>query len=248
MLASLLDEQEKTGADISSLTTMIGVERGTETAERYQKKVTGGRFYSFYGQTEVMAGITACPFDEAPGSIGRPMPMGAIKIVDDYDREVPDGQPGEIVVRGPMVFKEYWNLPEDTAYAFRGGWHHTGDLAHFDDNGYMWYVGRKEEKELIKPGGENVYPLEVEKTILKHPAVAKTVVFGLLDQKWGEAVMAVCQLKENQSLNPQELIDFVGQRLARYKKPKRVIFIEKLPLLNNGLPDRARIKEMYAQK
>jgi long-chain acyl-CoA synthetase len=245
MLASLLDEQEKTGADISSLKTLIGVERGTESVERYQKKVTGGKFYPIYGQTEVMSGITACPFDEAPGSIGRPMPMGAIRIVDDYDREVPDGQPGEIIVRGPMVFKEYWNLPEDTAYAFRGGWHHTGDLARFDDNGYMWYAGRKEEKDLIKPGGENVYPAEVEKTILQHPAVAKTVVFGVLDQKWGEAVMAVCQLKVGESLEAQELIDFVAQRLARYKKPKSVIFVENFPLLDDGLPDRAKVKEIY---
>jgi len=246
ILASILDQQEKTAANIMSLRTVIGLDN-PETIARYQE-LTEGIFWVIYGQTETASEITIGRYNDRPGSAGRPLPLSNIRIVDNYDREVPDSHAGEIIVRGPMVFKEYWNLPEDTAYAFRGGWHHTGDFARFDDDGYMWYVGRKEEKELIKPGGENVYPAEVEKTILEHPAVAKTVVFGVLDQKWGEAVMAVCQLKEGEGLDAQELIDFVAQRLARYKKPKDVIFVENLPLLDNGSPDRAKVKEMYAQK
>ena len=246
ILASILDQQEKTAANIKSLRTVIGLD-SPETIVRYQE-LTEGIFWVIYGQTETASEITIGCYNDRPGSAGRPLPQSNIRIVDNYDREVPDGQAGEIIVRGPMVFKEYWNLPEDTAYAFRGGWHHTGDLGRFDNDGFLWYVGRKEEKELIKPGGENVYPAEVEKTILEHPAVAKTVVFGVLDQKWGEAVMAVCQLKVGESLEAQELIDFVAKRLARYKKPKDVIFVENLPLLDDGSPDRTKVKKMYAQK
>jgi len=165
--------------------------------------------------------------------------------VDDYDNEVETGQVGEIVVRGPMVFKGYWNLPEETEYTLREGWHHTGDQGRFDEDGFLWYAGRKAEKELIKPGGENVYPAEVEKVILEHSAVEKTVVFGVPDPKWKEAIKAVCQLKEGQSLEPQELIDFVGERIARFKKPQHVEFIKDFPLLEDGPPDRAKIKELY---
>ena len=150
-------------------------------------------------------------------------------------------------MKGPMIFKGYWNLPEDNAFAFREGWHHTGDLGRFDADGYLWYAGRKAEKELIKPGGENVYPAEVEKVILQHPAVAVTVVFGVPDPKWKEAIMAVCQLKEGAHLNSEELIQFVGQRIARFKKPRHVEFAQELPLSEDGSPDRVKIKEMFGK-
>jgi long-chain acyl-CoA synthetase len=144
-----------------------------------------------------------------------------------------------------MVFKGYWNLPEDTAQAFREGWHHTGDLGRFDEEGFLWYAGRKAEKELIKPGGENVYPAEVEKVILLHPAVEKTVVIGVPDPKWKEAIKAVCQLRKGQTLDPRSLIDFVGERIARYKKPQVVQFVNELPVLQDGSVDRAKVKQLY---
>lgn len=168
-----------------------------------------------------------------------------IRLVDNYDSPVPNGRIGEITVKGPSLFKGYWNQPEVNAFTFREGWHHTGDIGRFDEDGFLWFVGRKPEKELIKSGGENVYPAEVEKVILQHTAVAKTVVFGVPDSRWGEAIKAVCQLKEGQGLEAQELIDFVAQRIARYKKPHCVIFVENLPSLEDGLPDRAKIKEQY---
>jgi long-chain acyl-CoA synthetase len=148
-------------------------------------------------------------------------------------------------MKGPMVFKGYWNLPEDTEYTFREGWHHTGDMGRFDEDGFLWYAGRKAEKELIKPGGENVYPAEVEKVILEHPVVVNTVVFGVPDPKWKEGIKAVCELKEGQTLEPQELIDFVGERIARYKKPQYVEFVTDMPLLEDGSIDRAKVKELY---
>jgi len=198
-----------------------------------------------YGQTEVSALTNISPYNERPGSAGRPLPLASVRLVDDYDREVETGAVGEIVVRGPMVFKGYWNLPEETGYTFREGWHHTGDQGRFDEDGFLWYAGRKAEKELIKPGGENVYPAEVEKVILQHPAVEKTVVFGVPDPKWKEGIKAVCLLKEGQQLESQELIDFVGARIARFKKPQYVEFVGELPLLENGSPDRVKVKELY---
>ena len=108
-------------------------------------------------------------------------------------------------------------------------------------------MGRKAEKELIQPGGENVYPAEVENTILLHPAVAATVVFGVPDPKWKEGIKAVCQLKEGCSLTARELIDFVGGQIARYKKPQYVEFVDELPRLAGGSPDRRKTREMYGQ-
>jgi long-chain acyl-CoA synthetase len=143
------------------------------------------------------------------------------------------------------VFKDYWNLTEDTAYAFRGGWHHTGDMGRFDEDGFLWYEGRKAEKELIKPGGENVYPVEVEKAILDNPAVKEAIVFGVPDPKWKEGIKAVCILKSGQNLDAKKLIAFVGQRIASYKKPHYVEFVSEFPLLKDGLPDRSKIKELY---
>ncbi len=243
ILASILDEYEKSGGDISSLQHVTGLDT-PETIERYQK-ITGGTFYCMYGQTETSCVATICPFNERPGSAGRVLPLAQVKLVDDYDNEVPVGKVGEIVMKGPMVFKGYWNLPEDNAHTFREGWHHTGDLGRFDEDGFLWYAGRKAEKELIKPGGENVYPAEVEKVILQHPDVEKTVVFGVPDPKWKEGIKAVCELKEGAKLTPQELIDFVGERIARYKKPQYVEFVDKIPLLEDGSPDRGKVKELY---
>ncbi len=194
ILASLLEEHEKTGKNIRSLTSVTGIDT-KETIEKYEK-VTGGTFHVLYGQTETSSLATMGPYRERPGSAGKMLLFTEVRLVDDYDRPVAAGQVGEIAVRGPMVFKGYWNLAEDTAHTFREGWHHTGDQGRFDEEGFLWYAGRKAEKELIKPGGENVYPAEVEKVILQHPAVEKTVVIGVPDPKWKEAIKAVCQLKE----------------------------------------------------
>ena len=243
ILSSILEEHEKRGADISSLMSVVGLE-APETIEKYQKK-TGGIFYCMYGQTETSCVATFGSYNDRPGSAGKMLPLAEVRLVDDYDRPVTVGQVGEIIVKGPMVFKGYWNLPEDNAYTFREGWHHTGDLGRFDKDGFLWYAGRKAEKELIKPGGENVYPAEVEKAILQHPAVKRTVVFGVPDPKWKEGIKAVCQLKEGERLDSKTLTDFVGERIARYKKPQYVEFVTDFPILDDGSPDRVGIKDLY---
>jgi long-chain acyl-CoA synthetase len=243
ILGSILDQQAKTGKEVSSLRHVIGLE-GPETIEKYQKQ-TGGTFYVMYGQTETSAIATLGRYNDRPGSAGRTIPLADVKLVDENDRAVPAGQVGEIAVKGPMVFSGYWNLPEDTVHTFRGGWHHTGDLGRFDEDGFLFYAGRKPEKELIKPGGENVYPAEVEKAILEHPAVEMTVVFGVPDPKWKEGIKAVCKLKAGQKLDAKDLIKFVGESIASYKKPQQVEFVAEMPLLANGSPDRAKVKEQF---
>jgi len=243
ILAALVEEHEKTGKNIRSLSAVTGIDT-KETIEKYEK-VTGGTFHVLYGQTETSSLATIGPYRDRPGAAGKMLLFTEVRLVDDYDRPVTTGQVGEIAVRGPMVFKGYWNLPEDTAYTFREGWHHTGDLGRFDEEGFLWYSGRKAEKELIKPGGENVYPAEVEKVILQHPAVEKTVVIGVPDPKWKEGIKAVCQLKKGQTLDPKALMDFVGERIARFKKPQYVEFVDPLPCLPGGSPDRAKVKTLY---
>jgi long-chain acyl-CoA synthetase len=245
MMQTLLAHVEKSGEPITSLRAVLGIDT-PQVIERYQK-LTGGAFYSLFGQTETSLVATMSRYSERPGSAGRPIPLVEIQLMDDDDRPVPQGQAGEIAIRGPMVFKGYWRLEAENAHTFRNGWHHTGDMGRFDEDGYLWYVARKAEKELIKPGGENVYPAEVETVILEHPAVAAVVVFGVPDPKWTEGIKAVCRLKPGQTLTAQALIDFVGGRIARYKKPQYVEFVEELPMTGNNV-DRVKVKQMYGKK
>jgi long-chain acyl-CoA synthetase len=243
MLAAILDAQEKGSVNTSTLRLVCGVD-GPETVERFKRQNPHAAFFSLYGQTEAMP-VSGGHSAEKPGSIGRPAVLSQVALCDDRDREVPAGAIGEICVRSPAVFRRYWNLEEETAYTFRNGWHHTGDLGRMDDDGYLWYGGRKPEKELIKPGGENVYPAEVEKAILDHDAIEEVCVIGVPDATWGEAVKAVCVLKKGHTASDDEIIDFVASRIARYKKPKTVVFVESLPKAAGGLIHREDVKKMY---
>ncbi len=223
ILASILDNQEKSGKDISSLRVVAGLD-SPETIERYQKKVTGGEFFVVYGQTEVSALTNISPYNEKPGSAGRPLPLADVRLVDDYDNEVETGQVGEIVVRGPMVFKGYWNLPEETEYALREGWHHTGDRGRFDEDGFLWYAGRKAEKELIKPGGENVYPAEVESVLMQMDNVKDAAVRGEKNPITGNIVVARLTLAEPEDLPrlKQKVRQFCKGQLENYKVPVKI--------------------------
>ncbi len=243
ILSSILEAHQKTGKSIRSVRAVLGL-GVPETIQAFQE-ATGGTFYAMYGQTETSCLATMGRYDDRPGSAGKIIPLSDVRLVDEDDNPVPPGRVGEIVMKGPMVFKGYWNLPEDTAHAFRGGWHHTGDLGRFDEDGFLFYEGRKAEKELIKPGGENVYPAEVEKVILQHPDVESVVVFGVPDPKWKEGIKAVCRLKGGAALDPEALIRFVGERIASYKKPQYVEFVQELPTKPDGSVDRARVKAMY---
>ncbi len=243
ILAQLLDSRDAGGCSLSSLKNVFGIEL-PETVKRFESLGTG-RFWLIYGQTETMGLTCLCPNAERPGSAGRPGLLADVKIVDEFDRECAAGKPGEIVVRGPLVFNGYWQEEELTRQAFRGGWHHTGDLGRVDEEGFLWFAGRKAEKELIKPGGENVYPAEVEKAIMEHPGVREVSVIGVPDPKYGEGIKAVCVLHPGAALTAQELIAFVAGRIARYKKPGYVEFVDALPKKEDGAIDRTKVKALY---
>jgi long-chain acyl-CoA synthetase len=185
---------------------------------------------------------------ERPGSAGKPGLLVDLEIVDEFDREVETGKSGEILIRGPLVFRGYWGQEELTEFTFREGWHHTGDIGRFDEEGFLWFVGRKAEKELIKPGGENVYPIEVEKIVLQHPSIQEVSVFGVPDPKFGEGIKAVCVLKPNVRLTEKELIDFVAGKIARYKKPGYVEFVDSLPKREDGSIDREKAKALFGSR
>jgi len=245
ILAKILDEQEKGSFDLSSLRHVVGLEH-PDTIARY----TGlgfGQFWACYGQTETMALTFLSRHQERPGSAGRPVPWVDMAIVDEFDRPVDSGKPGEIVLRGPLVFSGYWKEEELTQMTFRGGWHHTGDLGRLDTDGFLWFVGRKAQKELIKSGGENVYPVEVEKTIMEHPAVEEVSVIGVPDPEFGEGIKAVCVLKPGAKVTERELAVFVASKIASYKKPRRVCFVESIPRKADGFIDREEVKALYGQ-
>ena len=244
MLAGVLDAAAATGSALKALRVVSGLE-SPETLARFASTCPHADFWVGYGQTETSGSVSMARMSARPGSAGLPVDGHVVSIVDDEDRSVPAGATGEIVVRGPMVFRGYWRRDEDNAFTFRNGWHHTGDMGRLDEEGYLWYAGRSPAKELIKPGGENVYPAEVERTLAEHPAVAAAVVFGVPDAQWGEAVKAVCEIRPGAVAGAEELIEFVAQRIARYKKPKRVDFVDRLPRTAGGAIDRAAVKAAH---
>lgn len=245
MLESLLDMADKLDGDLSSLRYVAGLD-STATINRFEFTCPQARFLTGYGQSEVSGFVSMARYRDRPGSAGMPTMLCRLRVVDDADNELPNGQTGEIVVRGPMVFGGYWNCDDDNEFTFRNGWHHTGDLGRFDDDGYLWYAGRSPEKELIKSGGENVYPAEVEKALLGHPAIAEAVVFGVPDEQWGEAIKAVCVCHPGHTVTTAELLEFIGARIARFKRPKHIVFVVAFPKSGQGLVDRGQVKQEFA--
>ncbi|HKI97291.1 MAG TPA: AMP-binding protein [bacterium] len=245
VLLNLLGAAEKAKSQLASLRIVSGLE-SPDTIELLHKR-TGAQFWTGFGQSETTGFVTLQPVAERPGAAGRPGPLAIVRLVDDYDSDVSTGQPGEILVRGPLVMKEYYGQPDVTEHTFRGGWHHTGDVGRFDDDGYLHYVRRKPEKELIKPGGENVYPAEVESVIMEIAGVEAVCVFGVPDAEWGEAVRAVVQAPQGHALSEPGVIDHVGGRIARFKRPKRVFFTNVLPRTDGGGIDREAVKQAFGE-
>src|SRR2546425_308335 len=169
----------------------------------------------------------------------------AVRLIDTYDRDVPVGTPGEILVRGPVVFQGYFGQPDVTAHTLRNGWHHTGDVGRFDDEGWLYYVRRKPEKELIKPGGENVYPAEVESVIVQMDGVSAVCVYGVPDVKWGEAIKAVVEVRPADRYTARQVGDFVASKIARFKRPHAVAFTDALPRTADGAVDREAVKARW---
>ena len=246
ILSTLLESNKDLNYDLSSLRIVGGLDT-PETIQQYEEQ-TGGTFWTGFGQTETTGIITYGAYREKPGAAGIPGVLTELEIMDESGNIVKTGEIGEIVVRGPVVFKGYWKLAEETEYTFRNGWHHTGDMGRLDAEGYLFYAGRMPEKELIKSGGENVYPSEVEKVIQEHPHVTEACVIGVADEQWGEAVKAVCVLKKDEGLAEAELAEFVASKIARYKKPRYVTYVSELPKTADGSIDRAKVKAEHGRK
>lgn len=243
VLSSLLDAAGKLGSRLASLKHVSGLD-SPQTIQRLHER-TGAQFWTGFGQSETSGFVSLQRVSERPGAAGKPAPLCQIKLVDDYDREVPVGTPGEITVRGPLVFQGYFAQPDVTAYTFRNGWHHTGDVGRLDADGYLHYVRRKPEKELIKPGGENVYPAEVETVIMEMDGVSGVCVYGIPDARWGEAIKAVVEVKTAGRYTAQQVSDFVASKIARFKRPHVVVFADALTRLAEGGVDREAVKAKW---
>ncbi len=181
-----------------------------------------------YGQTEVMGMLTFNAVGgPAVGTAGRPSPVARVRIVDPDGNEVPPGEVGEIVARGPTVMTGYHDRPEVNAERQAGGWHHTNDLGRREPDGSISFVGPK--TRLIKSAAENIYPAEVEGCIARHPAVAEAAVIGVPDPTWTQALKAVVVLRDNASATAEDIIDHCRANIASYKKPRSVEFVDRLP-------------------
>jgi long-chain acyl-CoA synthetase len=186
--------------------------------------------------------------DAPPGrlrSAGRPVYSAEVRIVDPDDKELPRGEIGEIIVRGPIVMKGYWRKPELTAQTLRGGWMHTGDSGYFDDDGFLFIADRI--KDMIISGGENVYSIEVENAISSHPDVAECAVIGIPDPRWGEAVHAIVVARAGaDGLTAESIIAHCRPLIAGYKCPRSVdLRRELLPLSSVNKIDKTALREPF---
>lgn len=186
--------------------------------------------FDLYGLTEASPGLTILKPSDPPdkiASVGKPMMSVEVKIVGDDGKKLPSGKTGDIVCRGPNVMKGYYNDAASTQEVLRDGWLYTGDLGMVDGDGYLYLTGRK--KELIISGGENIYPAEIEALLQQHPSILEAAVIGVPDEYWGESVKAIVVTKPGKIIDEQEVIDYCKSRLASYKKPTSVAFIDALP-------------------
>ena len=199
---------------------------------------------SAYGQTEMSGATTLLKGADATrkmGSVGRTMIGVELRVVDDDLRDVDPGAVGEVAYRGPTVMAGYHADPAATAEAFAGGWFHSGDLARFDEDGYLWLVDRK--KDLIVSGGENVYPAEVERVLLEHASIADAAVVGVPHPRWQEAPLAFVVPVAGRAVDEADVIAHCRDRLASFKKPSRVVVVDELPRNAAGKVLKRRLRE-----
>jgi fatty-acyl-CoA synthase len=224
-----------------------------EQTLRRAMDVFGCDFIQGYGMTETTALLTyLMPEDHRRAlagrpelllSAGRPVVGTEIRIVDGGDVPVAAGDVGEICARGPQLMRGYWNLPDATAEALRGGWMHTGDAGRLDADGFLFIQDRV--KDMIVSGGENIYPREVEEVLFRHPAVADAAVIGVPDEQFGEAVKAVVVLRDGASATAEDIMEFSRGRLGGYKRPRSVDFVGVLPRNPSGKVLKRELREPY---
>jgi len=219
------------------------------TLEAMEATFPNAAIVSAYGQTEMSGATTLLKGADSTrkmGSVGKPMLGVELRVVDDDLLDAPSGDVGEIVYRGPSVMAGYHEQPEATREAFAGDWFHSGDLARVDEEGYLWLVDRK--KDMIVSGGENVYPAEVERVLLDHPAVAEAAVIGVPHPRWVETPIAFVVLSASTQLDEDELIAHCRQYLAGYKKPSAIVSVEELPRNAGGKVLKRHLRETYGDR
>jgi len=217
--------------------------------ELAMRKLPHVQFIQGYGMTETSPMLTTLRHEDHRGArlaaAGKPVLGVEVRVVDFEDRDVPTGECGEVIARGANIMKGYWNRPEISKEALRGGWMHTGDLGRLDDDGFLYILDRK--KDMIKPGAENVYSPEVESMILGHPAVLEAAVIGVPDAKWGEAIRAVVVCRDGCSLHEMELIAWCRERMTHFKCPTSVVVAEMLPKGGTGKIQKNVLRERYGR-
>lgn len=255
MLVRLTDHPDRPKYDTSSLHSIAyggspmpfdGLKRGIAAF--------GPVFHQGFGMTEgtgqtVLTGSDHLRAITEPGkekillSVGKPLPGCEMRLVDDDGNGVPEGEPGEILLRSEAIIAGYWNKPEETAELIQDGWLHTGDIGRKDEEGYYYLVDRK--KDLIISGGENIASKDVESVIYTHSAVAECAVVGVPSEKWGEEVKAVISLRAGQTVSEQEIIDLCAAKLGGFKKPRSVEIWDELPKNPVGKILKREIREKY---
>ncbi|HNS77805.1 MAG TPA: AMP-binding protein, partial [Syntrophorhabdus sp.] len=255
MIHSLIQVPDVSKYDLSSL-KLILYAGSSMPVELLKKALTifPCGFAQLYGQTESGPFTTVLrPEDHIQdgteksvarlASSGKPALNYEVRIVDDNDVDVPMGEVGELIVRSEAMMIGYWQMPEETEKKLKNGWLHTGDLAKFDEDGYVYIVERK--GDMIISGGVNIYPREIEEVLYRHPAVSEASVIGLPDEHWGEIVKAVIVLKPGAKATEDEIKDFCGKNLAGFKKPKSVDFWKELPKSPQGKILKKDIRKQY---
>lgn len=236
VITNFLDHPARGAHDLSSLRFFIGYANMMPQVVARLTEACRTDFYDAFGQSEssyLLAHRRSGP-GEMPSLRKQPSPLMEVRIVDDDMNDMPVGVPGECVVRGPTVMSGYLDDEAANADVFKGGWLHTGDLLRWEDDGTLTFVDRK--KYLIKTGGENVYPAEVEAVISRHPAIQEACVFGVPDAHWGETIKAVLVLQADQTATREEIVAWCRERLAGYKRPRYLQFVrsEELPRSTTG--------------
>jgi fatty-acyl-CoA synthase len=204
----------------------------TIVSESFIRRVNdrGLRLVQVYGSTEtcpIATYVRAENADRKAGAAGLPALHCEVRVVNGEDKDVPPGQDGEIIVRGPNVSQGYWKMPAVTAETFRGGWYHSNDIGHFDDEGYLYVVSRK--TDMIISGGENIYPAELENILLECSAILEACIVARPDERWGEALVAIVVLQPDARMTEADVMALFDDRIARYKRPREIRFANALP-------------------
>jgi long-chain acyl-CoA synthetase len=247
MIHGIINHPDTTKSKIRSVKEVLsgGSPLAVEILKKFEE-MSGAPVIEGFGLSEVPYAIAYNPVNglHKPGSVGVPMPYVDIRIVDveTGTKDMPTGKPGEMIFKTPQKVSGYWHNPEETANVLRDGWLYTGDIGYMDEDGYIFIVDRK--KDVLLCSGFNVYPREIDEVLYTNPKILDACTIGVPDEKRGETVKSYVILKQGESITEQELIAYCRERLAPYKVPKILEFIDQLPRTSLGKPDREALRAL----